>query len=251
MAGWGACVGSVRNPLYPRHPFNNWCKQNKPQLVHTALQHYFHPKRKYWHWLLKIKHQWGCDGLLVAWKVLHSTLPPNLKYEAHKYNIHPLPVKVRDLVLKIVIQHNLQHLSRCSVDDGVSEGQFVDVPRVSSSDNGGDGDAPAHHGLHHVQISPIQPWEILTVIHKQSRDNLQGETLGCQSYPSPWSVRRSLPSSSSQWGSTPASYRTTSGRKISSTLGRWASTVDHQTRTVNILMATMCVIYYVMGHIVF
>ena len=146
----------------------------------------------------------------------------------------------------MIIQQHLhaQYLSRCSVDDGVSEGQFVDVSRVSSSDYGSDGDASAHHGLHHVQISAIQPWKILTAIHKQSRDNLQVETLGCQSYLSPWSVRRSLPSSSSQWGSTPASYRTRSGRKISSKLGRWASTVEYQTRTVDILMTTIYVICY-------
>lgn len=46
---------------------------------------------------------------------------------------------------------------------------------------------------------------------------------------SPSSVRQSLPSSSSRWGSTPASYSTRSGRKVSSSQGRWASTVDHPT----------------------
>ncbi|KAA8594137.1 hypothetical protein FQN60_004971 [Etheostoma spectabile] len=55
-------------------------------------------------------------------------------------------------VLKRVIQHPVNlYLSSCSVEDGVSEGQFVDVSRVSSSDHGSDGDPSAHHSLHHTQ----------------------------------------------------------------------------------------------------
>lgn len=54
-----------------------------------------------------------------------------------------------------------------------------------------------------------------------------GDICGHQCSRLPWSVRRSLPSSSSQWGSTPASYSTRSGRKLSSSQGRWASTVEN------------------------
>lgn len=43
------------------------------------------------------------------------------------------------------------------MDYGVSAGQFVDVSRVSSSDNGGDGHSSAHHSLQDVQISLIKP----------------------------------------------------------------------------------------------
>lgn len=157
--------------------------------------------------------------------VLHSTLPPNLKYEGHEFNIHSCSLfKWCIWIEKAHPTTCVLYLRGCSVDDGVSAGQFVDVSRVSSSNNSSDRNTSAHHCLHHVQISLVQPWETLTVIHK-----LEVEVLGCQSYHSPWSVRRSRPSSSSQWGSTPASYRTRSGRKVSSSQGRWASTVDHQT----------------------
>lgn len=59
---------------------------------------------------------------------------------------------------RVIQQHfYVPYPSCCSVDDGVSEGQFVDVSRVSSSNDSGDRNTSAHHSLHHVQISLIQP----------------------------------------------------------------------------------------------
>lgn len=59
---------------------------------------------------------------------------------------------------RLIQQHfYVPYPSCCSVDDGVSEGQFVDVSRVSSSNDSGDRNTSAHHSLHHVQISLIQP----------------------------------------------------------------------------------------------
>lgn len=64
-------------------------------------------------------------------------------------------------------------------------------------------------------------------VHKKFRNVEERRLLSISGSPS--SVRRSRPSSSSWWGSTPASYKTRSGRKVSSSQGRWASTVDHPT----------------------
>lgn len=43
------------------------------------------------------------------------------------------------------------------MNDGVSDGQFVDVSRVSSPDNGGDGNSSAHHSPQDVQVSLVKP----------------------------------------------------------------------------------------------
>lgn len=56
------------------------------------------------------------------------------------------------------------HLCCCSVDDGVSDGQFVNVSGVSPSNNRGNRNTFSHHSLHHVQISLIQPWDAQEIL---------------------------------------------------------------------------------------
>lgn len=43
------------------------------------------------------------------------------------------------------------------MDEGVSDGQLVDVSRVPPSDNCGDGNSSAHQSLQDVKISLIKP----------------------------------------------------------------------------------------------
>ena len=63
------------------------------------------------------------------------------------------------------------------MNDGVSDGQFVDVSGVSPSNNRSNRNTFSHYSLHHIQLSLIQPWGAREMQNRWWMETLIGNRL--------------------------------------------------------------------------